>query len=535
MVEKIMVLGWDGATWDYLDPLLAEGKLPHLASLLVRGSALPVNSTIPPFTSIAWPALVTGCTPARTGVFDGARARPGSYRAVPTSVTGFRGVPIWNWVNRWQKRAGVLNVPMTYPAAALDGYLVSGFDSPKNSPLVAYPAGILQAWSEQFQAYRVLSGEIALMDSQNPHHARGDLADFTRRWVELTEHQGEMIAWLWENQPVDLLFAVFSGTDSINHRTRDFGYIRQVYQAADRALGRILEAIGDQTLLCLVSDHGSTPARRYLALYRALYDAGWLRFRPRLASRFWRRLPARLGSLGRNVWGRMPAVLQQLCSWPLLQADSRLQVAYDNMDWDQTRVFARSGMGALYVNAAGRYPRGTVPADHYADLLGEIRDYFLGLRDQAGSAIFGRVWLREELYPDARPDDDPPDLFLEPAQWSDHMITGYPTDPLVRPIPDSAEYGAHALRGIAVFCGPNIRPGKRSRGADLTDIVPTLLAAWDLPIPAESDGQVLEDIFRRPPATQRISSQQTAARGGEASLQETEEVLARMRALGYLD
>ncbi|RME45635.1 MAG: hypothetical protein D6791_10265, partial [Chloroflexi bacterium] len=358
MIEHVLIIGWDGATWAYIEPLLERGELPNLATLLARGARAVLRSTIPPYTNVAWPSLVTGLGPAKTGVFDGARARPGSYEAVPTNLTGYRGIPIWRWVNGFGLRAGVLNVPMTYPAVPLDGYLVAGFDSPRGSAEAAYPRDLLRQWAEQGHPYRVLEEEIALMDRQNPHQPRGNLADFVARWVTLTREQGELVAWLWRAWSVDLMFVVFSGTDSINHRTRDFEQIARVYRAADEALGRILEAVDDRTLVCLVSDHGSTPAHRYIALYRALYDGGWLRFRPQVAERFWRRLPGPLGRGLPRLWRQLPVRVRQSFSWPLLRWDPRLAVANDNIDWEHTQVYARSGMGPLYMNLRGRQPQG---------------------------------------------------------------------------------------------------------------------------------------------------------------------------------
>ncbi|MGH2544854.1 MAG: alkaline phosphatase family protein, partial [Ardenticatenaceae bacterium] len=142
MADKLVIIGWDGATWAYIEPLLARGELPHLASLVARGARATLHSTIPPFTNIAWPSLVTGLSPAKTGVFDGARTVSGSYQSLPTNLAGYRGTPIWQWVNRFGRRAGVLNVPMTFPAQPVDGYLVCGFDSPRHSEKVAYPREI---------------------------------------------------------------------------------------------------------------------------------------------------------------------------------------------------------------------------------------------------------------------------------------------------------------------------------------------------------------------------------------------------------
>lgn len=146
--QKLIVIGWDGATWDYIDPMLEAGELPNLAGLLQRGVRATLRSTIPPYTNVAWPSLTTGLSPEKTGIFDGARTRAGSYDRIPTNLVGHHGTPIWDWLNRFGQRTGVLNVPMTYPATPLDGYLVSGFDSPKEASDVATPPTLLKRWAQ---------------------------------------------------------------------------------------------------------------------------------------------------------------------------------------------------------------------------------------------------------------------------------------------------------------------------------------------------------------------------------------------------
>ncbi|MFQ6058697.1 MAG: alkaline phosphatase family protein, partial [Anaerolineae bacterium] len=528
MIEKVLIVGWDGATWAYIDPLLDQGELPNLAALLSEGARATLRSTIPPYTNIAWPCLVTGLSPAKTGVFDGARARPGSYEAGPTNLSGYRGVPLWRWANRFGRRTGVLNVPMTYPATPLEGYLISGFDSPRHSPAVAYPQDLLRRWADQGHPYQVLEEETDLMDRQNPHQPRGDLEAFVARWVRLTQEQGELVAWLWRCWPVDLMFVVFSGTDSVNHRTRDFEQVARVYRAADQALGCVLEGVDRDTMICLVSDHGSTPAHRYLALYRALHDGGWLHFQPQVAQRFWSRLPGPLGQGVPRMWRRLPAWSQRVLSWPLLRWDGRLAVDYENLDWDRTRVFARSGMGPLYINLEGRQPRGCVLPEEHESLREEVMHFFLGLRDPQGRPLFGRVWRGEELYPGADPADDPPDLVFEPADWSNHVITGYPSDTLVRAIPPEREYGTHTPDGVLVLAGPGVRPGTHLGTVQIVDVVPTLLAIWGLPVPEEADGRVLKEAFLVPPEEQRVASGEEEEKAW--SEEGSQEVLKRLRA-----
>ena len=533
MTQKVLIVGWDGATWDYIDPFMEQGALPHLEALLERGTRAVLRSTRPPYTAVAWPSLVTGLSPARTGVFDGARLKPGSYEFVPANLSGYQGIPIWQWANRFGRRAGVLNVPMTFPASPLDGYMVTGFDSPRRSSRVAFPQGLLQRWAAQGYPYRVLEEETDLMDGQNPHHRRLGLHEFVSRWECLTLEQGRLVAWLWQTQPVDLMFVVFSVTDSLNHRTRNLACIRKGYAAADRALGQILEAVAEDTMVCLVSDHGSTPACRYIALYRALHDAGWLHFRQEVALRFWRRLPGALGQLASAMWQRLPTRVRQIISQLLVKGDARLTVAFDTVDWDRAQVFARTSLGPLYLNLVGRHPQGCVAPEEASSLKAEVARYFLELKDPEGQPLFARVWQREELYSKAHSKDAAPDLLLEPTRWSDHLITGYPSDPLVRSIPPEREYGTHTPDGILALAGPGIRRGHEVSPARIMDVVPTLLAAWQLPIPVEVDGQVLQEVFVTRREVQRIEVEVNEPVAWDGK--ESQEILDRLRALGYVD
>src|SRR5262245_60140884 len=57
---KVMVLGLDGATWDLLGSLAAEGELPNLARLMERGASGTLNSVFPPLSPVAWTGVMTG-------------------------------------------------------------------------------------------------------------------------------------------------------------------------------------------------------------------------------------------------------------------------------------------------------------------------------------------------------------------------------------------------------------------------------------------------------------------------------------------
>ena len=69
-VDRLVVLGLDGATWSVLDPMRQRGLMPNLDAFLAGAASGTLRSTIPPVTTAAWTTMMTGCGPARHGVFD---------------------------------------------------------------------------------------------------------------------------------------------------------------------------------------------------------------------------------------------------------------------------------------------------------------------------------------------------------------------------------------------------------------------------------------------------------------------------------
>ena len=69
-VDRVVIMGLDG-----LDPILTEkfmeeGKLPHLSRLREKGSYMPLQTTYPAMSPVAWSSFITGVKPGRHNIFD---------------------------------------------------------------------------------------------------------------------------------------------------------------------------------------------------------------------------------------------------------------------------------------------------------------------------------------------------------------------------------------------------------------------------------------------------------------------------------
>ena len=76
---KVVVIGLDGASGDIIEPLMEQGKLPHLAHIMRNGVYGKLRSTVHPITPQAWTTFLTGKNAGKHGIFDFTYRKKGSY------------------------------------------------------------------------------------------------------------------------------------------------------------------------------------------------------------------------------------------------------------------------------------------------------------------------------------------------------------------------------------------------------------------------------------------------------------------------
>ncbi len=112
------------------------------------------------------------------------------------------------------------------------------------------------------------------------------------------------------------------------------GRIPEIYQSLDAVLGGVLETVGPQTLVMVMSDHGFAPYRRSFHVNSWLREHGYLALRDGVA----------------------PGEVEYL----------------EGIDWSRTRAYA-IGINGLYLNLRGREAHGIVePGAEQESLLREL-------------------------------------------------------------------------------------------------------------------------------------------------------------------
>ena len=153
--RRVFILGWDGATFDLIKPWVAKGHLPTIARLMEAGSHGPLASTQPPMTFPAWSSFMTGKNPGKHGLFDFIEPVAEGQGFRFTNATSRQSETLWGCLSRHGRKVGVLNVPMTYPPEPVNGYLISGLDTPDERSPFLHPQGLREELATNKIEYRI--------------------------------------------------------------------------------------------------------------------------------------------------------------------------------------------------------------------------------------------------------------------------------------------------------------------------------------------------------------------------------------------
>ncbi|MCL4466583.1 MAG: alkaline phosphatase family protein [Chloroflexi bacterium] len=226
----------------------------------------------------------------------------------------------------------------------------------------------------------------------------------------------------------------------------------QLYKSVDRALGRILEAAGEDTLVVVTSDHGGKAKTHAFHIEDILKSAGLLVY----------------SSTGEGE-------------------------EHPKVDWTRTKAVSQRFVH-IYVNTKGRDPDGIVePGEEYEQV-----------REQVIKALHEYVDPKTGLKPivlalkreDAR-------ILGHYTERSGDVI--YAIDPHFYnehgPYLPTTRFGVGDMRGLFVMAGPGVKRGELiERTVWLTDIVPTICHLAEMPVPKHCEGGIIYQALADPDA-----------------------------------
>jgi len=500
--QRLVILGLDGATWSVLDPLRKLGLMPNLDALLGVSASGTLRSVVPPVTTAAWTSMMTGCGPARHGVFDHRYYDTAAGRMKVNHSGRCRVPTFWKVLSDAGRSVVSLNVPATYPPPDVRGVVVSGMDAPHLDAALSGAPGFAQRLRAEVPDY-----SLRYFWKRAPQ-TLAELRENARLTAE--SFRGRARGGLLADQYVpdwSALMVQFQNLDPFQHRAwRDLnidetGLDRPDWNAAargvlaglDDAIGLLLELAAKRSAAVLVvSDHGFGPCRGRIHANRVLIDAGVAR------------LPGATGRLRRRV----KQARDHLRLWGAKRSDPAARSSSFDLsieaqfpfDWSRTLAFAphQDTAAMVYLNSSARRPGAPLRNPRQVDearaaasaALAEAR------HPETGVQLFPKVIDVAADYGVDPAREGYPDLLALPEEnyWVRTKLA--PGRAWVEA--DADLPGTHRPEGVVVLAAPGVTAG-RTLNADLIDVAPTILNFFGLPAPASMEGKPLTALAERSP------------------------------------
>src|SRR5713101_6164451 len=494
----VLVIGLDGAS-----PVLIHkwiDKLPNIKRLSESGVHGILQSVVPPASVPAWQCFATGKNPAKIGLFGFATISRDK-RLIKRQAGPDIGC-IWDLSSQQGFKVGVFNVPGTYPAYPLNGFMVCGFPVPPGKDW-AYPRDLMKRLDRAVDGYEV---DVPLT---KPSEMRGGEKAYLSQVERLHSKSLQSALLLMDWYQPELFILTFQGVDMVQH---DFwrymdndasayaNVVQDWYVKMDAAIGDLTRKVSRDTYVLIMSDHGSVPVstsfhvNEYLRTQELLVLKNEKKVRHKGASYtklrelILRNFPP--GSIN-AIYNRAPNFIARRLTTSA-KIERFLTDLIENVDWNRTQAFSTGGVQAnIYLNA-----------DHHENstrdlLLSELCQMLRALKHPTtGESLRTVFHFRDEAFSGPYT-SEAPDVCVEffAGDQKIHVNPGLGSGKVWSFEPHlSAE---HVREGFWSITGPGVKAGI-SLDAGILDLAPTIQKLLSLRVSRDSDGKVLDEIFQVP-------------------------------------
>jgi predicted AlkP superfamily phosphohydrolase/phosphomutase len=300
---RVTVIAIDAASLDLIARATAEGRLPNIGRILDAGAVRHLATVRPTSAEAVWAAVATGKLPQKNGVrsagiyqisggggdlqllpdycFAHGLQRFGFLVERPHSSATYRTRTLWSIVSTNGYSVGVVGWPLTQPAPAVRGYLVSDTyhrvaltPSGIDNPSAIYP---LELQLDALAAMDAATAETPAVVTASLGGA-GVASDTRQEAPALVDRVNDRIAQAMARaRPAQVTLTRYQSLDTIGHyflryavpaefgdvtedeRRRLGAVLERHYAVIDEAIGRAMAGLGAEDLLIVVSGYGMEP------------------------------------------------------------------------------------------------------------------------------------------------------------------------------------------------------------------------------------------------------------------------------------
>jgi predicted AlkP superfamily phosphohydrolase/phosphomutase/tetratricopeptide (TPR) repeat protein len=283
--RRVLLIGWDAADWQLIQPLIEKGLMPTTAALLDRGAWGNLATTRPILSPMLWNTIATGKRPQQHGVYGFTEPNADATGIQPVSSTSRKCKAIWNILTQSGLRSNVVGWYASHPAEPIAGVMVSNqFEQLRmegGQPSATAAASIHpESMRAELESLRVLPSEIDasailpfIPDAARLIQQKGHRVGKLQQMLAQTATIHAVATHLMANTDWDFTALYYEGIDRFGHEFMAFHppKLEQVSQEDfdayqncmvgicrfhDMLLETLLTLAGDDTAVILMSDHG---------------------------------------------------------------------------------------------------------------------------------------------------------------------------------------------------------------------------------------------------------------------------------------
>jgi predicted AlkP superfamily phosphohydrolase/phosphomutase len=290
---RVVVIGVNGMEWDFIRPLLLKGELPNLARIIQRGVYGKLQTLSAPNCPKVYTAIATSTPPEQNGI-------TGFVVGGKTANTSMlKEKPLWSVLSERGISVGLANVPATFPAMPVNGYIVTGMlttgkncedgllCAPRLSEVeggsAVYPQELTKELEREVGDFWIDCSRMPTVSDLRGHE-EATIDAWLAQVDSIRAQQSKLFEYLLVHHPTDFTMLVQSCEDRVGHwlypiQPYNAGYDPKLhsvrvdafpnqYRAFDAVLGKILEHLTPDTYVFVISDHGIKPLREFEASTR---------------------------------------------------------------------------------------------------------------------------------------------------------------------------------------------------------------------------------------------------------------------------
>ncbi len=502
---KLLLIGLDGAMIGLVRKFSDEGSLPHLHQLIQEGSLLEVLPSPPCDTATNWTTIATGAWTGTHGVTGFGVHLPGESYELGTRCTCdtrlCQAEYLWNVAEKQGLTCLLYDYPPCRPVTLKNGIVLGGWFNPNR---VGRGVGSIHGLgfinNAPFPSSLLENTSPDMFHTPDPEakEMKGSLANLLEQAYKDYKQCVSTMEYLRKKRNWDVFFSHLHLLDYLTHMIlndiwedhpdytpergeRSWSIMKEGYRIVDEIVGDIVDRFAsDETIVCVISDHGGIPSSRLVWPGAALERAGLTKFE-------------------RNDWGEY------------------------HIDVAQSKgVFYFAPPEYIWVNLEGRDPTGIVkPGKEYEEVRTRIINALLDIRDsENGKCAYSLVIRKEQADFIGQWGDRCGDIiaFAEPGytqvdfgvaegevvkgvkgllEMGDLRMGGNTRQGSHHGYFPTHKIGPFSISGVAIISGKKVKSGySRHHPAQMVDIAPTLAHLLEWPKPAQAEGGLLWDIMK---------------------------------------